>query len=50
MPIIFDLIEKGVLQETEREIGVQKIKTVDLSNFNEIEVSVIETTLTVFIV
>ena len=50
MPIIFDLIDKGKLKITQREIGMKKIDTVDLSDYNEIEVSVIETILTSLIV
>ena len=41
MPLIFELIENGVIKKMKRTIGKQKIEieSVDLSDFNEIEVS-----------
>ena len=41
VPIIFGLIKNGVIKKTERTIGKtkEKIESVDLSDFNEIEVS-----------
>ena len=49
MPIIFGLIEDGAIKGIIRTIGKQKIQSVDLSDFNEIDVSE-EASLTNFIV